>query len=527
MLSTFSLRTANIANEKTFSFQQLKDLSWEIFQPEGEKTFEEQVVLSSLESDSRKVFPGAGFLALDGIKSRGIDYLCDAIVRGAKVIFLDAVYINEVRQMDCIARSRVTFFFAQSFREKIVGLLRLFYFSDKKFPQIAAVTGTNGKTTIAYSIYALARLLGKKAGYIGTLGIWLEEEKRPNPLTTPDLVTLYQTLSDAMEMGIEIVGIEASSIALDQGRLDGIPLKAALFSNFTEDHLDYHGTMESYLNAKKLLFSNLAEQARQNPEAEVTAIINVDDSSGKKIAEDLESQVFPENFSLMRLGSDGEAKVLKWEQETQGLHVWALLSEQNLEFSARFIGAFNVQNLSLTYLTMYSLGFSHSALNDAMTKLSPPPGRMEIIPLDQQRTAVVDYAHTPDAIEKAVAALRMPGSGKLIIVFGAGGDRDREKRPLMGAAASVADIVILTSDNPRSEDPERILDDVAAGVRSTEFYREADRAKAIALGMDLLPENGILLVAGKGHEDYQIIGTEKKFFSDSETIAQLKNERYG
>jgi UDP-N-acetylmuramoyl-L-alanyl-D-glutamate--2,6-diaminopimelate ligase len=364
---------------------------------------------------------------------------------------------------------------------------------------MCGVTGTNGKTSCSQWIAASLERAGAKSGVIGTLGSGYVGALDEGANTTPDALELQARLAKFRDDGARAVAMEVSSHGLVQARVTGVRFACALFTNLSQDHLDYHGSMDAYAEAKARLFTL--------PGLE-TAVLNLDDAEGAKLAQRLRGRVRMIGYSLRPVDADMEALVL--DEAMQVSSAWG-----SAKLVTRQVGRFNLSNVLgvIGCLLAYGLPFAEAVATVA--ELPPVPGRMEKVA--EQPLVVVDYAHTPDALEKVLETLRHVATergGRLVVVFGAGGDRDASKRPLMGAAAARgADRLIITSDNPRSEDPERIIDAIAAGVRS-DAQREADRRRAIELAVSEAAAQDVILIAGKGHESYQEIGGRRFPFSD-------------
>ena len=348
---------------------------------------------------------------------------------------------------------------------------------------------------------------------VGTIAYRFDGASRPAPLTTPDAAALQALLGEMRTAGTTHVAMEVSSHALVQERVAGCRFDAAVFTNLTRDHLDFHPDLESYFAAKARLFREfLPDGAKPDP----VAVVNVDDGAGARLVADLPVR-------RVRVGRDARADVRPLDVETGlgGTRGTIALGGDRVDFECALVGAPHVENVLCAAATAWALGTSPDAIARGLAAAVPPPGRLELI-AGPGFTVMVDYAHTPDALARALDVLRPLARGRLVAVFGCGGDRDRGKRSLMGeAAARRADVVVLTSDNPRTEDPLQILREIEAGVRaagSTAYHVEPDRRAAIALALGLARPGDIVLVAGKGHEDYQIVGTEKRHLDDREEV---------
>jgi len=356
-----------------------------------------------------------------------------------------------------------------------------------------AVTGSNGKTSCAFMMNEVLRAAGKKTAMLSTVCNLIGDDKEAAHLTTPGMLELYEFAAKAVKAGCTELVMEASSHALVQGRVMGVSYKSALFTNLSHDHLDYHGTMENYYQAKKLLF--ISELLGNG-----VGFINIDNSYGHRL--------YGETFFRERIGVS--KKQFKTESTKNGIRID--------NFKVSLFGEHNVENAMLIIEWAKGMSLPETALANTLENISVP-GRFEVVYNKDGKRAIVDYAHTPDALERTLDAARKICDGNLLLIFGCGGDRDKTKRPEMGAIAEkMADKIWLTSDNPRTENPEQILNDVEAGMVLGKHKREVDRKKAIKQACAELQSDDILVVAGKGHEDYQIIGKEKIHFSDREEI---------
>ncbi|MDQ3997854.1 MAG: UDP-N-acetylmuramoyl-L-alanyl-D-glutamate--2,6-diaminopimelate ligase, partial [Gemmatimonadota bacterium] len=376
--------------------------------------------------------------------------------------------------------------------------------------RIIGVTGTNGKTTTVDMLRHLLDDPGSRAASIGTLGVLLGSEAEPVPggggLTTPGPIELQRLLRGLVDAGVTSVSMEVSSHALQQRRMDGVSFDVAVFTNLSRDHLDYHGTMDAYLEAK----GRLADHLRPHG----VLVVNADDPAWRS----LPSGRRRVTFSGRSVAAEAHAADIRYGPRGS---VWTLvLAGERVAVRLPLVGDFNVANALAAAAAAWSMGVSPAHIGERLGTLPQVPGRLEII--NDAPTVLRDYAHTPDALERALCAVRPFATGKLIVVFGCGGDRDRGKRPEMGAVAErVADRVIITSDNPRTEDPERILDDIASGLRRGDYERIEDRRQAIARAITIAGPDDVVLLAGKGHETYQVRGTEKLPFDERVVVREL------
>ena len=480
--------------------------------------------------DSRKVGEGDVFVALPpavpGEADRSAEYIRMALDKGAWCIVAQADMIKDAKFEIGDKRGHAWLILSDT-RAQLGTLAAARFGTEDLDMPVIAVTGTNGKTTCAYLLEHLYRSKGIPAGVMGTISYRWPGHDEAAPLTTPDCLTLHRSLAAMHKAGARAAIMEASSHAIEQKRIAGIRFSAVAFTNLTQDHLDYHKTMESYYAAKRSLFADAPARGK-------AMVINSDDEWGRRLLEE-----FPEamGFGISWPLVDRPyllASVLKADTSGLKLHfIWQKDRDERIEWrlDSPLVGLHNASNLLTVSGVALSLGFQPEDLQCFSTFMGVP-GRLERIPtppadkpwLPGAGTGVfVDYAHTPDALIRVLEALRKAKFQRIITVFGCGGDRDRTKRPIMGqAVASFSDIAIATSDNPRTEDPEAILDDVMPGLADAKkAYREADRRKALELAVSLLQPGDALLVAGKGHEDYQIIGTTKHHFSDQEILKEL------
>lgn len=451
---------------------------------------------------SGQVRPGDIFVALPGSRVHGGQFCDDAVARGARAV----VYGRDVLP----AQHSGVLYVQHSRPGQVLGVLaRIAEGTEHVLPRIIGVTGTNGKTTVAYLVEHLLRAHGRQTGLIGTISATWNGHSTPSAMTTPDCLTLHGLLGQMQREQVSDVVMEISSHALDQERIAAVPVAVGIFTNLTQDHLDYHQNMDAYFAAKARLFLD--------PESHcVQGTVNVDDSYGREL--------LARRSDLLSYGLDNDADLQGTivEAGPWGMCLRMTWHKQSWDLRTALVGRHNAANLLAAQGAGLLLGLVPEQMSALATALGAP-GRLERVPNTQGLTIFVDYAHTPDALEKVLTALKDMGFARLITVFGCGGDRDVTKRPRMGqAVARFSDVAVLTSDNPRTEDPEAILDQVEPGLRGTPIvYREVDRRKAIALAISCLRPGDALLIAGKGHEDYQIIGTEKIHFSDVDVAREL------
>lgn len=456
-----------------------------------------EVMVSGLVYDSRAVKAGACFFAIGGTQVDGHDYIASAEAKGARVVVCE-------RLPECRS-AEVTYVVVEESAATMADMAAAYYDHPSRALKLVGVTGTNGKTTTATLLYDLVRALGYRAGLISTVVYKIDEREVAATHTTPDVIRLNAMLREMVDAGCAYCFMECSSHAIVQQRTRGLAFAGGLFSNITHDHLDYHGDFVSYIRAKKAFFDALPKEA--------FALTNVDDRNGRVMVQNTAARVV--TYSLRGV-ADHHCKIV--EMHLDGM----LLRLDGRELWVGLLGRFNAYNLTVVYATALALGFDKEEVLRLLTTLCPVSGRFELVRAGNGTTAVVDYAHTPDALENVIQTieeLRTP-TQQLIVLCGCGGNRDRTKRPEMAAiAVKYATTAIFTSDNPRHESPEAILDEMTASLEpSARYLRIVDRGEAIRTAVMLSKPGDILLVAGKGHEDYQIIGDEKIHFDDREQV---------
>lgn len=469
--------------------------------------------VSGLAFDSRKVQPGNLFVAVPGTQVDGHDFIDRAITAGAVAVVgqrLEKWKKNTATDAEQPVMIRVA-----NSATALALLADTFYGSPSRDLQLVGVTGTNGKTTVTTLLHDLFTALGYRVGLLSTVEVRIGSEKMTATHTTPDALAINANLDAMRQAGCEYVFMEVSSHAVDQNRTVGLVFRGGLFTNITHDHLDYHKTFRNYLNAKKAFFDGLPISA--------FALTNLDDKNGAVMLQN--TSATKRGYSLRKL-TDYRGRIL--DNSPQGLQ----LEINGTELFTRLLGRFNAYNLVAAYGVAIELDQAHDEVLLAISKLSAASGRLEhVVDPAGSLTAIVDYAHTPDALRNVLETLRsvMGAAGRLICVVGAGGDRDRAKRPEMARiAATIADQVILTSDNPRSENPEVILNEMEAGLEAplrARCLRITDRRSAIRTAVQLARTGDLILVAGKGHETYQEIGGEKFPFDDKAELLHALNDR--
>ncbi len=454
--------------------------------------------IGSLALDSRQVTDGGCFFAVTGAADDGHRYIASAVERGAAAVICEHLPASAYL-VPC------TFVVVEDASKAVALMAANYYGNPSRRLKVVGVTGTNGKTTIATLLHDLFRAAGHKSGLISTVVYRVGDREIASTHTTPDAIRLQQMLHEMAESGCEYCFMECSSHAIVQRRIYGIDFTGALFTNLTHDHLDYHKTFAEYVRAKKLFFDELPKGA--------FALVNADDRNGRVM---LQNTRAAQKTLSMRSMADFRCKIV--EMMPGGM----LLRVEGMEVWVRLVGRFNAYNLLTVYGAAVLLGMEASEALTRMSLLESVCGRMQTVAAADGTTAIVDYAHTPDALKNVLETVgEIRGKGRrLIVVCGCGGDRDRTKRPEMAAiAVGGADTAIFTSDNPRSEDPQAILADMEAGVRSGDHYiKIADRDEAIRTAVLLANAGDMILVAGKGHENYQIVGDERLPFNDRECI---------
>ena len=453
--------------------------------------------------DSRKIENGHLFIAMKGTQVDGHKFIDKAIALGATAILLE--------DMPETFEDKVTYVQVKSTEEDAGKVATLFYGDPSKKLKLVGVTGTNGKTTIATLLYEMFREFGYKVGLLSTVCNYIDDKAIPADHTTPDPIELNRLLGDMVAEGCEYAFMECSSHAIHQRRISGLDFTGAIFTNLTRDHLDYHKTFENYRNAKKMFFDDLSKNA--------FAITNADDKNGMIMVQNTKATI--KTYSIKRM-ADFRAKILECHFEGMYLEI------DGKEVGVQFIGKFNVSNLLAVYGAAVMLGKKPEDILVALSTLKSVNGRLEPIQSPEGYTAIVDYAHTPDALENVLAAIHEvldTKGGHIITVCGAGGHRDKGKRPLMAQeAVKQSDTVILTSDNPRDEDPQAIINDMLAGLdtkQKKKVLNIVDRKEAIRTAAMMAKKGDVILVAGKGHENYQEINGVKHHFDDHEVIREI------
>jgi UDP-N-acetylmuramoyl-L-alanyl-D-glutamate--2,6-diaminopimelate ligase len=468
---------------------------------------------TNFEINSKAINQETFFIAIQGTTHDGHDYISDAINRNCRLAI-----ISKFQDLP------IPYILVSDTRRAYSQLSADYYQTNSLDLKIAGITGTNGKSTLHWLISQLIEAENKQSLCIGTLGIRYGNVNIDTNLTTPDTRSIHQALAESYSVGVRYVAMEVSSHALDQSRVADINFDVGVFTNLTQDHLEYHGDMEKYFEAKRELFTLLSK----SPKATL-AVINIDDPYGSRIKTYSESL----NVRTVTYGQNSEAdfQIKNYRQSGSASSFTIRHQNQEIEINSPFIALYNAYNLLAALISAsHLLKTELKELISKTSQLRAVPGRLESVG-NEKFNIFVDYAHTPDALEKALLALSQNKTGDLWVVFGCGGDRDKTKRPIMGKIAErIADRVVITSDNPRTENPDSIIEDICQGLsnkaKNQSLLIEADRKQAIIKTISMAKTNDTILIAGKGHEDYQIIGREKFHFSDQEIVKEALKSQF-
>jgi len=464
--------------------------------------------IAQVRYNSKDVSAGDLFIAISGEKSDGHDYINQAIQSGASAIISEKLITSFIG-------SNIPIIIVENTRKALARIAYSFHGNPSEKMKVIGVTGTNGKTTITHILKAIYDKSGVKTGLIGTNGIMIGDKKINATHTTPNPLEIARLFEEMLSEGCSVAIMEVSSHALSQYRVDGIEFDFALFSNLSQDHLDYHTDMNAYANSKKMLFDGLAEDK--------IAIINGDSGYAEKMINNTHSEI-------VKVGRENKNNAIINNEilKQNGINFSLSLEGKKYSFSSDLIGSFNVENLALASVLALKDGFSQREINYAISDGVKVKGRMEKYELPNGGLAIIDYAHTPDALRNALETskeLLESEKNIMTVVFGCGGDRDKVKRSIMGKIATEnADIVFITNDNPRTENPNNIIKDILTGIAESDLRKvrvETDRMKAIIEALHSANRGDIVLIAGKGHEDYQVIGEEKLHFDDSEIVGSF------
>ncbi len=496
------------------------------------------VEITGLSYDSREIKPGHVFFALARDAARNRANIDDALNRGARAVVADgrAGWKGEARLAVNVPAGQPAGTMVDAPQPRhLMGVAAVRFFgAPSERVRVAGITGTSGKTTTTYLLRSIFEAAGRPTGIIGTIGIFVRDRTIYHGLTTPESLDFESSLAQMEGEGVHDAFAEVSSIGIAEGRVDAINFSACLFTNLGRDHLDYHGTIENYFAAKLRLFTEiLPRSSRREP----VAIINGDDPYGRRILDATAgSKIRRISFGL---DHSNDAHPLKIETGINGIHGSISVLGNEIAIDSPLLGEFYLRNILGASALSVASGIDGPAVTEGVRRCSGAPGRMEAVPARAGVTVLVDYAHKPDALEAVLNTLRPLTGGRLICVFGCGGDRDRGKRPLMGGIAGrLANLAILTSDNPRTEDPLKIIADVEAGLldagltrideahadASTGYLVEPDRRAAIAVALRLARSGDVVVIAGKGHEDYQLVGNRVLKFDDRAVVRELASE---
>jgi UDP-N-acetylmuramoyl-L-alanyl-D-glutamate--2,6-diaminopimelate ligase len=478
------------------------------------------VEVSDLTQDGRAAQPGSAFLAVHGTREHGLKYAPQAVANGARAVLWEPAPEAVVPDLP----SQIVVAPVERLREHASTIADRFFDSPSQALSVAGVTGTNGKTTCAFLVAQALEAAGRAAAFMGTIGTGRPRALVASSLTTGDAITVQRTLAALRADGAGSVAMEVSSHAIDQSRVGAVRFRTVAFTNLTRDHIDYHGTMENYGATKARLFAR---------EELVSRVINVDDPFGRTLAMDPRGRgrliVTSRGHQSHARAAAGFVRAMHVELSTRGIQLEFDSSWGPGALTSALIGDFNVDNLLTVIAILLDWELTPGQVSHALARVHAAPGRMETFGGNRAPLVVVDYAHTPDGLRKALSASRAHCRGRLTVVFGCGGDRDAGKRPLMGAiAAELADAIVVTDDNPRTESPQDITAGIVAGIPAGHPYRvEHDRGRAIRDTVIEANEHDVVVVAGKGHEDYQIYGSERRKFSDQKVVAAALAARLG
>ncbi|MGB9814289.1 MAG: UDP-N-acetylmuramoyl-L-alanyl-D-glutamate--2,6-diaminopimelate ligase [Thermovenabulum sp.] len=463
----------------------------------------QNVIIEDVQYDSRKVRKNSLFVAITGFKDDGHKYLNDAIEKGSSAVVVE-------KEVD-VKNNDILYILVENSRKALSTISDYFYKSPSKKMKIVGVTGTNGKTTTTYLVKSILEHSGLSAGVIGTLGIYINGELFPSERTTPESLELHKTFYEMQRRGINFVSMEVSSHSLKLSRVDDVAFEVGVFTNLTQDHLDFHADFEDYYCSKRKLF-DLSKKAA----------INIDDLHGKRLIKEIK---IPYVSYAIENNADIKAEDVNISED--GVSYNIIYNGQKIKVNYQVPGKFSVYNSLAAISAALLLGIDLKTSVEAIGKVKGVPGRFEPIKEGQDFSVIVDYAHTPDGLENVLNTIKTFAKGRIITVFGAGGDRDRAKRPKMGKIVSeLSDYFIITSDNPRSEDPEKIIEDIEEGVIKTKPYEKiVDRRQAIKKAIEMAEKNDVVLIAGKGHENYQIIKDRVIPFDDREVAREFLKMR--
>lgn len=457
----------------------------------------EDADVSYITADSRKICPGTVFVCVKGNNFDGHSAAADAVQKGAVLV---------VCEHDTGVKNQII---VENTRRTLSLMCAVFFGNPASKLKLIGITGTNGKTTTSFLIKNALEKMGHKTGLLGTVKNMAGDREFPSTLTTPESFELHELFAEMVKEKCEYCVMEVSSQALSQERVAGLHFDVGVFTNLTQDHLDYHGTFENYAEAKSRLFA-----------ASSVCVLNMDDEYAMSMMRSSEGR--PVTFSINRDESDYTAKYIRYKND--GIEYELVTMGYVERVKVNIPGEFTVYNSMAAAVTLIELGFDFSQVLYALSLSDGVKGRIEVVPTNTDYTVIIDYAHSPDGLQNIISSLRKIAEGRIITVFGCGGDRDKTKRPIMGEiAAQLSDVVVVTSDNPRSEDPEKIIEDILVGIKGSKVKKivKTDRTAAIAAAMKEAAPSDIVLLAGKGHETYQILNTGKIHYDEREIVKGL------
>lgn len=448
----------------------------------------------NIKVDSRKVKEGDIFVAIKGINHDGNDYIEEAIQNGAKTVVVE----NGLYSVDTLI--------VKDTKEYLIKYLKENYYDQIKNIKLIGITGTNGKTTSCYLLYQALNKINEKCAYIGTIGFYIEDNVTKLNNTTPDILDIYEMLLECVRKNCKYVVMEVSSHALSLKRVDGLLFDYAVFTNLTQDHLDYHKSMEDYASAKKKLFTKIKKNG--------LAIINVDDK--------YHDYFLLDNVINITYGiNSSNYQIIDYHITESESEFNVYYNNKNHQFMTNLIGTYNIYNTLISIIILNEIGCSYDKIYEIISDLSAPKGRMDTIKYNDN-LIIIDYAHTPDAVQKVINTVKQLSKNKIHTIIGCGGNRDKTKRPEMAKiAAKLSDFVVFTSDNPRNENPNVIIDDMVKNLEYNNYEVIINRKEAIEKSIQMLTKGDILLVLGKGHEDYQIINDKKIDFDDKKVVLEI------
>ena len=460
----------------------------------------DNIIIKKIIFDSRKIEPDSLFIAIKGFTSDGHSYLSEAEKRGA------VAAVVEQKNEDISIPQIVV----KDSRKELARIAANFYGSELSKMRLVGITGTNGKTTTSFLIRAIMEAAGISSGLIGTIGYEVAGKHIKAWNTTPESIDIFGMLSKMQQNGQKGCVLEISSHALSLNRIDFLNFDVAVFTNLTLDHLDFHKNFENYFNAKKKLFDHIRMGGR--------GVINIDDPYGKRILKEIKQDTITFSTSV-----EATVQALDWKSTMEGLSLHITTSVGELSVNSPLIGKFNVENILAALSAGMAMNFDLKTIKEGIENVTRIPGRLETVKIDHKKTVIIDYSHTPDALQKTLKVLREVTLNTLWVVFGCGGDRDVSKRPIMGKIAEdYADHIVITSDNPRSESPQAIVDMIIQGISDSDnVHIELNRYDAIKYAIDHSEAGDTILIAGKGHEDYQEIKGKRYPFNDHEVVKEL------